>query len=93
MAYARRGHLFIKQFDVDEAADYPDRNSTVELFTNGDMLEVETLGPLTTLEPGAAATHTELWTLVADVPQPATEQDVEEHLAPVIREIIIANAT
>ena len=85
VAYARRGHLFIKQFDVDGRATYPDRNSTVELFTNADMLEVETLGPLTTLDPGAAVAHTELWTLVEGVPQPETERDVIDFLEPIIK--------
>jgi hypothetical protein len=87
VAYARRGHLFVKQFPVSEGATYPDLGSTVELFTNGDMLEVETLGPLTTLQPGAAATHTEVWTLVADVPRPESEQDVIEHVLPVIQHL------
>ena len=60
----------------------------MELFTNADMLEVETLGPLTTLAPGAAVTHTELWTLVAGAPQPATEEDVVERVMPVISKSI-----
>jgi len=68
-------------------AVYPDLGSTVELFTNGDMLEVETLGPLITLEPGAAVTHTEIWTLAAGVPQPESEQDVIEHVLPVIQHL------
>jgi len=84
VAYARRGHLFVKQFDVAENAAYPDRNSTVEVFTNADMLEAETLGPLETLAPGAAVTHTELWSLFDGVPQPETEQDVIDFLTPVI---------
>ena len=87
VAYARRGHLFVKQFPVSEGAAYPDLGSTVELFTNGDMLEVETLGPLTTLQPGAAATHTEVWTLVADVPRPESEQDVIENVLPVVHQL------
>ena len=87
VAYARRGHLFVKQFPVSEGATYPDLGSTVELFTNGDMLEVETLGPLITLEPGAAVTHTEIWSLAAGVPQPESEQDVIEHVLPVIQHL------
>ena len=87
VAYARRGHLFIKQFSVIEGATYPDMGSTVELFTNGDMLEVETLGPLTTLAPNAAATHTEIWRLSENVIQPKTEQDVIKHVLPVIYQL------
>jgi hypothetical protein len=86
VAYARRGHLFVKQFAVDETATYPDRGSTVELFTNADMLEVETLGPLMTIQPGAAATHTENWLLARNVPLPQTEDDVIRHIFPLIQE-------
>jgi hypothetical protein len=90
VAYARRGHLFVKQFDVDAGAAYPDRNSTVELFTNGDMLEVETLGPLTSLAPGSSVTHTEVWSLTDDVPQPESEQDVQEHVTPKVMAVLDA---
>jgi hypothetical protein len=33
------------------------------MFTNEKILELETLGPLTRLEPGASMDHTERWTL------------------------------
>jgi hypothetical protein len=33
------------------------------MFTNADMLELETLGPLTKLAPGASVEHVERWTL------------------------------
>jgi hypothetical protein len=49
---------------------------------------VETLGPLTSLEPGAAVPHTELWTLIDGVPQPETEQDVVAHIAPVVQYLL-----
>ena len=86
VAYARRGHLFLKQFSVAENAAYPDMNSTVELFTNADMLEVETLGPLMTIQPGASATHTEFWQLARNAPRPETEEDVIHHILPLIQE-------
>jgi len=86
VAYARRGHLFIKQFPVAKRAAYPDLNSTVEMFTNADMLEAETLGPLTTLEPGAAVTHVERWTLARGVSQPQTQQDVITSILPFVQE-------
>lgn len=46
------------------------------------MLELESLGPLNTLEPGANVVHMEEWTLFRDVPQPQTEKDVEKHILP-----------
>ena len=42
-------------------SDYPDLGCSFETFTNADFLELETLGPLATLEPGASLTHTERW--------------------------------
>lgn len=82
LAYARSNHLFIKQFAYDAAAVYPDRGCNAEVFTNGEMLELETLGPLVRVEPGRAVTHSEVWQLFDDVPLPATEAAVERHVLP-----------
>jgi len=61
--YERNGTVFLKQAPLVKAAEYPDFGSNWELFTNHEMLELETLGPLTLLEPGAAVEHTEIWTI------------------------------
>ncbi len=86
VAYAHQDHVFIKQFQVIADAAYPDMNSTVELFTNGEMLEVETLGPLRVVAPGDEVTHTELWTLARHIPQPQSETDVIHAILPLIEE-------
>ncbi len=62
-AYAKNGLLFVKRMKYEEGATYPDYNSSVEVFTQGGFIEVESLGPLRTLKPGETAEHTE--TLVA----------------------------
>lgn len=82
VAYARAGHLFVKTFDCILDAPYPDLNSTVEVFADGEMLELETLGPLCWLEPEAYVEHTEHWFLARDVPVPSCEHDVDEHILP-----------
>ena len=51
-AYYLEGNLFIKRFTYVEGARYPDYNSSLEVFTNNRMLELETLAPLVTLPPG-----------------------------------------
>jgi hypothetical protein len=62
-AYALDGELFLKRTEAPGApADYPDLGCSFETFTNADFLELETLGPLTVLDPGQAATHIERWT-------------------------------
>lgn len=45
----------------DPAAAYPDMGCNVETFTNDEILELETLGPLVRLEPGASTTLSESW--------------------------------
>lgn len=55
--------LFVKKYSVHPRAEHADMGSNTELFTNGDMLEVETLGPLTRIPPGGFAGHTEHWGL------------------------------
>jgi hypothetical protein len=63
LAYARRGDLFIKRAASDANATYPDRGSSAEVFTNHEMLELETLGPMELLEPGSVVEHSEIWEL------------------------------
>lgn len=77
VAYARNGHLFVKRFRHVAGATYPDFGCSVESFTNADMLEVETLGPLVRLEPNATVEHVEDWFLLRDVPTPRSESEVQ----------------
>ncbi|MCG3177951.1 MAG: hypothetical protein BIFFINMI_00274 [Phycisphaerae bacterium] len=76
------GTLLIKSFAYDAAAEYPDFGCTVESFTNADILELETLGPLVELAPGASAEHVETWRLFPNVPPPTCDADVERDLLP-----------
>lgn len=62
-AYRLRGEVFIKKFPYDAQARYPDFGCNCESFTMPGFLEVETLGPLARLEPGAEARHRETWGL------------------------------
>ncbi|HET6442458.1 MAG TPA: hypothetical protein VFH53_08780, partial [Phycisphaerae bacterium] len=57
------------------------------LFTNADILEVESLGPLVTLEPGGEIEHVEEWHLFSDVPAIATPADVGKHVRPLIEKV------
>ncbi|MBK9170967.1 MAG: hypothetical protein IPM24_26405 [Bryobacterales bacterium] len=62
-AYLLNGEAFIKRAKGQAGKPYPDLGASYETFTNGDMLELETLGPLEMLAPGATAEHTEHWSL------------------------------
>lgn len=87
MAYANKNQLFVKTFDYVEDADYPDLGSTVETFTNHEMLEVETLGPTVNLHVGESVAHNEIWHLFEGVSTPQSEAEVERDVLPKIREI------
>lgn len=80
--YVVDGVLFVTTFAIQHGAAYPDRGSVAELFTNDVMMEIETLGPITRLEPGQTVEHVERWHLFGDVPLPEDEADVRAHVLP-----------
>jgi hypothetical protein len=82
IAYANRNHLFVKKTKLIRNATYPDLGCNMETFTNKDMLEIETLGPLVELKSGKSIEHTEEWSLFRDVPVPHNDEDVELHIVP-----------
>ncbi len=63
MAYTLGATLFVKRYAFDPSADYPDFGCNTEVFTNAEMLELETLSPLMTLPPDGVLEHTEQWSL------------------------------
>ena len=88
-AFARDGHLFLKQVPYQSGANYPDGGCSFEIFTNALMTELETLGPLARLEPGGAAVeHVETWDLLKDIPQPANEADVLQSVLPAVKPLL-----
>ncbi len=73
-AYWQEGGTFIKHAFVEEGATYPDFGCCYETFCNDFMLEMETLAPLATLEPGHSVTHVEHWLIKAGLPKPDTDE-------------------
>lgn len=74
-AYALDGTLFVKAVDYQPGAAYPDYGSSAECYCDRRFLELETLGPLVTLEPGDSTHHREVWQLFALDAPPETEAD------------------
>ncbi len=68
VGYYLDGTLFVKHFPLDAKATYPDRNCNFETFTNEEMVEIETLSPLTKLRPGGVLEAIEEWELFTDIP-------------------------
>jgi hypothetical protein len=84
-AYANYGQLFVKRFEYDDEAEYPDFGmSSYETYTSAEMLEMESLSPMWDLEPSDSAEHVEVWSLFDGVARPKTEEDVERDILPLL---------
>jgi hypothetical protein len=84
-AYLNDGLLFVKRFDPKAGKGYPDGGCNYETFTNEDMLEMESLGPLVKLLPGTKTEHTERWQLIKDAKKVVNEDDIDRYLIPRIK--------
>lgn len=83
-AYANHGCLFKKQIPTQFDGIYPDMGVNFEVFTNGEMLELESLGSFECIPPAGHIELQEHWTLYPDIPQIQSEADVETILSRII---------
>lgn len=84
VAYLNSHTLFVKRFDYREGAIYPDRGTRYQTFSYEEMLEMETVGELVTLQPGASTELKETWELFGNVPEVRTEDDVDRVVLPLL---------
>lgn len=84
VAYAKGGDLFVKYFGFKERGRYPDGGVNFETFSNEDILELESLGPLASLAPGRSVHHTEYWQLSSGIGAIKSEADVDKRVLPAI---------
>lgn len=80
-AYHRRNTLFVKRFGYVEGASYPDYGCNNEVYTAGSFIEIESLAPLSQLEPGAATIHEERWSLHQDIELDGSEEAIAAALS------------
>jgi hypothetical protein len=73
--------LFVKRFDAIPETSYPDGGCNTETYCNDKFLELESLGPLVNLHPGATIVHTETWELYQDLQQTFIPTEVAELVA------------
>jgi len=73
-AYFNHGNLFIKKFPHFMGAKYPDFGVSYETYTTDFMLEMESLSPLTLLQPGETISHIEEWELIEGVKEPSNDE-------------------
>ncbi|MEG1963744.1 MAG: hypothetical protein RR123_02620 [Clostridia bacterium] len=61
--FINKGMLFVKKFESDLDAEYPDFCCNTECYTNEFMTEVETLSEIYTIMPNRTVSATEKWYL------------------------------
>lgn len=76
LAYYNKNTLFVKQAAYNPSATYFDYGSSSECFCNPWFLELETLGPQTTLAPGETVTHRETWHVFDDIELIPSEAEI-----------------
>jgi hypothetical protein len=72
-AYLLGNEMFLKRFPHVAGAPYPDGGSTIEVYSSHEFLELENLGPLTTIAPGEEIMLPEDWWLFDFVQIPREE--------------------
>lgn len=80
IAYLNQEELFLIRFSHVNGATYPDLGCETEIFTKAVFTEIETLGPLTRLEPGESLEHTEVWYYFSGLPKWRKEGELLELL-------------
>ena len=84
-AYERQKTVFLKRFDYEDEVVYPDGGCNCETYTAGTFIELETLGPMSRLEPGESTEYLESWSLFRDVDLGTTEASIRAGLRPVLK--------
>ncbi len=82
-AYLLHGDLFVKKYQAQAGQEYPDMGASYETFTNERFLELETLGPMRTLQTDEFIDHLEVWSLHKGIAvNEWTDAEIERVLGP-----------
>jgi len=73
LAHWLDGTLLVKSFPANLGARHPDNGCNAECYLNDEFMEVESLGGLTELAPGATVEHEEVWRFYEGVESPDDE--------------------
>ncbi len=76
--YFNHNNLFVKKFGYIDGAKYPDNGCNFESYTNFKIMEIESLGALSNLNPGEKTEYTEVWNLFCDVAKPNSNDEIDK---------------
>jgi hypothetical protein len=85
-AYVLNGEVFVKRYGYEAGATYTDMGCNTETYTDPNILEIETLGPLSRIEPGASVEHCESW-LLAKTDCGDTDAEIDERILPLVGQL------
>lgn len=81
----KNGEILIKRYDYNPDFIYPDFGCNTEIYTDPDIIELETLGSIVILEPDAEIEYIEdLFYYKKKIDN--TDQSIDENLIPLIKE-------
>jgi hypothetical protein len=66
IAYRHKELLFVKKSRYLDGEIYVDRGASHQIYCNPTVIELETLGPIQSMEPGQALKHQETWMIYSD---------------------------
>lgn len=85
MVYFVNGSAFVKKFDYEKGANYPDNNCNCESYTCDGYTEMECLSPLTEIDADETVIHAESWSLVkAEKPERCDEASIAKAMSEVL---------
>lgn len=87
-AYYLEGYVFIKRYNFKPLKNYPDFQCNTEIYTDSNLFELETLGPLEVVEPEGYLEHKENWYLF-ETNMSEDEQSIDENLLPLLDKLEI----
>jgi len=86
LAYSIGKFLFIKRCKYDPDMKYPDFGANMEVYTDSEVLEMETLGGLAVIPPGGSAEHVEEWHIFMEEIE-EDEESIDEKLTWIIKQL------
>ena len=88
VGYLNGGTLFVKGLGYEAGRVYADRGSNFETFTNKEMLEIESLGPVQKIAPGGAIEQVERWWLIRDIGSETTDAAIDRNIRPKVEALL-----
>jgi hypothetical protein len=87
-AYLLGGEAFVKRTKADPSKVYTDFGCSFETFTNNEFLEVETLGPMTKVQPGQTVELVENWALFRNAKlAEITDEELDRVVLPLVKSV------